>query len=160
TDVAFADAEAFLTQLSVRETGVSYRLPTADEWEFAARAESETRFIFGDEPTELHRYGNCENILEQDGFDGPAPVGTYQPNAWGLYDVHGNVAEWVQWPEGEEPSEDEEGNKLALRLGGSFESATSSCAFAHRSIVQAGNTSRQETGFRIVREIVSSEDEE
>ncbi len=150
TDVTIDDVSLFLTQLTSRDPDVVYRLPSEDEWEFAARAGSETSYHFGDQPTELHLYGNCSNYLGQDCFDGPAPVGSYKPNAWGLYDVHGNVAEWVDWPEDDGPRED---NK-ALRLGGSFKNAPSGCAFtATRWKVKADDETRKETGFRVVREI-------
>lgn len=66
------------------------RLPTGDEWEYAARAGSLTRFCWGDwiEPGDA-------NFDETPGF-GPFPVASLRPNPWGLYNVMGNVAEWVQ----------------------------------------------------------------
>ena len=160
TDVTPEDARAFLGKLEAREVEVTYRLPTDLEWELAARAGQKTTYFFGDDPAELHRFGNCKNPLASDGYEAPAPVGLYQPNDWGLYDVHGNVAEWVEWPEDAGPALDEDGQQLALRLGGSFDNALRYCSFlGSRSRVRADNGNRPDTGFRVVRVIAEDEDE-
>jgi len=71
------------------KTGKLYRLPTEAEWEYAARAGTSTAYSFGDETDDLGKYAWYVENAEK-----PQPVGLKQPNAWGLHDIYGNVAEW------------------------------------------------------------------
>lgn len=73
------------------KTGRFFRLPTEAEWEYACRAGASSRFAFGDDPSEANGYA----WLAGNSGDAIHPVGGREPNAWGLHDMHGNVAEWV-----------------------------------------------------------------
>ena len=90
--VTWHDVQEFIGKLNEKERGRTYRLPTEAEWEYACRAGTTTAYSFGDDPSQLGEYA-----WYGDNTGGTThPVGQLKPNAWGLYDMHGNVFEWVQ----------------------------------------------------------------
>ncbi len=110
--ISWMDAQAFIAWLNSLEEGTPYRLPTEAEWEYAACARGSVRGVSNARPADLqpaalHRVANYADrnfrafglpwadAIHSDGFAYTAPVGNLEPNAWGLYDMLGNVWEWV-----------------------------------------------------------------
>lgn len=142
-----------------------YRLPTEAEWEYASRAGTSTRFSFGDDPSQLHRFGNyCDRTCDRqwrdtahvDGYYHTSPIGSFASNPWGLFDMHGNLWEWCWdwWTPFEssaliDPLGPAAGNIKAER-GGCWEVGPDMCRQAYRHYVEP-DQKRSYLGFRIVR---------
>ena len=104
-NVSWDDAQGYIDWLNDK-TGGNFRLPSEAEWEYAARAGSTTKYHYGNSESQLCRYANhadsstdidWRNKACSDGVGiGTAAVGSYQPNSYGLYDMHGNVWEWTE----------------------------------------------------------------
>ena len=92
-NVSWNDAREYVGWLS-SQTGAEYRLPSEAEWEYAARAGSATKYSWGNEIGSNR--ANCSGDECGDQWAYTAPVGSFAPNAFGLYDMHGNVWEWVE----------------------------------------------------------------
>ncbi len=100
TNVSWEDCQEFIKKLNARTDG-GYRLPTEAEWEYVCRAGTTTAYSFGDKITPKDA-----NYLDSK-IDKPVAVGSYEPNAFGLYDMHGNVWEWCEDWGGEYPFAEE-----------------------------------------------------
>ena len=99
-NVSWYDAQKFIRKLNEMEKTKAYRLPTEDEWEYACRAGTKTRYSFGDDDSKLGEYAwyseNSGKGQEDHPLGTTHPVGKKKPNSWGLFDMHGNVLEWCQ----------------------------------------------------------------
>jgi formylglycine-generating enzyme required for sulfatase activity len=92
-NVSWDDAQGYVAWLS-RMTGKTYRLLSEAEWEYAARGGTQTAYFWGDEIGRNN--ADCDGCDSRWGGRQTAPVGSFAPNAFGLYDMHGNVLEWVE----------------------------------------------------------------
>jgi formylglycine-generating enzyme len=186
--VSWNDAVAFCEWLSKRE-GKKYRLPTEAEWEYACRAGTNTRFFFGNDPEDLVFYANAADadraespgnapialydrqgnktnaqipfpfLKRRDGYSWTSPVGKFRPNAFGLFDMHGNVLQWCSdWLDehyyekspGDDPKGPDTGTSRVMR-GGSFYLFPCALRCATRGRHEPSFRSFG-TGFRVVRE--------
>lgn len=173
-NVTWNDANA-LAQWLTKTEGAVYRLPTEAEWEYACRAGTRTRYFTGDDPRSLTGYANIFShetaplwpqwrqfaLSRNDGFVFTAPVGSFRPNPWGLYDMHGNAWEWVSDWYGEDyysnsPVDDPQGpaeGEVKVRRGGSWHT----WSFYARSAYRNWNTPETRytlLGMRLLRELI------
>ncbi|ASM48674.1 hypothetical protein PESP_a0420 [Pseudoalteromonas espejiana DSM 9414] len=137
--LTFNDAKAYAEWLS-GETGQQYRLPNEVEWEYAARAGTETEYPWGNEIGK--NLANCGWCGSEWSNKRAAPVGSFSPNAFGLYDTVGNVWEWTAKESGE--------SDVAVR-GGAWNFAPS-LARASTRLILAPDFRSNYIGFRLVRE--------
>ncbi len=168
-NVSWNDAVAFCDWLSRMEGG-TYRLPTEAEWEYACRGGTNTRYNCGDDPEGLARVGNVADaalaageplpgaIASSDGYAIASPVGSFKPNAFGLYDMHGNVWEWcADWYDvnyyGNSPPDDPQGpstGSARVARGGGWVDCAANCRSAsHGGISPSLRLYFQ--GFRVAR---------
>ncbi len=171
-NVSWNDAVAFCKWLS-RKEGRTYRLPTEAEWEYACRAGTTTAYYHGEDPEGLAAVGNVADetakekfsgwttISGRDGYIFTAPVARFRPNAFGLYDMHGNVWEWCSdWYDYEyyasSPSSDPLGPVTGflsrVYRGGAWDILPGGCRSAYRcaSYPEVRSYNR---GFRVARSL-------
>lgn len=165
--VSWFDSIQFLEKLNALNEGV-YRLPAEAEWEYACRAGSVTPYHWGkdiDCSRAMHgnsemKNGDCIPFVESRGWDpdGPARVKSYPPNAWGLYDMHGNMWEWCHDWFDKYPSiavtdpRGPDSGTWKVRRGGSWFGFGHSCRSANRAYAHPGSKFST-AGFRVVREV-------
>jgi formylglycine-generating enzyme required for sulfatase activity len=156
-NVTRKEAQEFIAKLNELDKEANFRLPTNTQWEYAARAGTKGSYSFNGSNDDLYRYGNCKSHGDRDdGYDGLAKVGSFKPNSWGLHDMYGNVAEWV----------DDSVISLVPTLaglatvpepryitrGGSFENSATNCNSVFQSLKKRDQQSAS-IGFRIIRDV-------
>jgi formylglycine-generating enzyme required for sulfatase activity len=163
-NVSWVEAQVFLQKLNslekAYENACIYRLPTEAEWEYAARAGTATSYFFGDDESKLKEYAW---FLANSGFE-THPAGLKKSNSWGLYDIYGNVGEWVQDEyhisyKGAPTDGRAWGNPLPsvsvpvrVRRGGGWNGNAGCCRSAER-LFAAQDRRLNSLGLRVVREI-------
>ena len=154
-NVSWDDAQSYVRWLSA-QTGKSYRLLSESEWEYVARAGTETAYSWGDS-IGVNR-ANCKGCSSAWDSTRTAPVGSFAANAWGVYDMHGNVWEWVQdcWkgdyedaPTDGSARESREGCSRVTR-GGSWSDSPRDLRSAKRDLWSTDFRS-YDLGFRVAR---------
>lgn len=163
SQVSWYNCQYFIKKLN-RATGETYRLPSEAEWEYACRAGTQSAYFWGNDiDCTMAMYGNhfvkinqCVDKVKAMGLkpDNPAPVKSYKPNPWGLYDMHGNVWEWCSdcFDKYIEPGD--RGNfecVRRVRRGGSWHSKPRSLRSANRAYAHPA-AKFSTTGFRLVKE--------
>jgi len=156
-NVSWTDATSFCEKLTAQEqaagrlpAGYAYRLPTEAEWEYACRAGTTTSYYTGDKESDLDEAGwysgNSEKMAH--------PVGQKKPNAWGLYDMHGNVWEWCwDWYGSygqaavKDPSGPHEGHFRVVRGGGWMRSLSASRSASRENHLESYRFAN--VGFRV-----------
>jgi formylglycine-generating enzyme required for sulfatase activity len=151
-NVSWNDINIFINLLNKKEGHNRYSLPTEAQWEYAARAGSETAYFFGNDPKELGNYAWYEDNSEEKTH----MIGQKKPNDWGLFDVLGNVREWTQdfFDENyysESPDADPEGpasGQNRVVRGGGYGAGPGGCRSGYRSGYSPDERIRS-VGFRL-----------
>jgi formylglycine-generating enzyme required for sulfatase activity len=158
--VSWQDAQAFIKKLNELEKTTKYRLPTEAQWEYAARAGTDTAFNTGKcISTDVADYNGSYALAGCPGGKSrrsTVKTSGFPPNPWGLCDMHGNVLEWTadwkgDYPKGRtsDPRGPEKGTQRVVR-GGSWQDSATYCRSAYRSSRDPGEKS-PDLGFRLVR---------
>lgn len=154
--VSWHDAQQFIQKLNEMENTTRYRLPTEAEWEYAARAGTQTAYSFAGDADRLDDYAWYDEGFTRGGTH---PVAMKKPNPWGLFDVHGNVWEWVQdwfapnYPTTQtcvDPKGPAQGDERVVR-GGSWHASATSWRTAFRKPYPPDYRGIS-IGFRVLRE--------
>lgn len=143
--VSAKDAEAYAAWLSA-QTGNTYRLPTEEEWEKAARAGQETIYPWGDDSPAESKKANYKGNGQ---FNGPSPIGSFESgkNAWGITDMAGNVWEWTSSARTSDPA-----STLRIVKGGSWMDGPTDLRISNSREVES-DKGYPDVGFRLIMEV-------
>jgi len=152
--VSWHDCQEFIKRLNAMEGKELYRLPRDAEWEYACLADSGNAYGFCDNDEELSQYA----WYDQNSGRKTHPVGQLNPNAWRLYDIHGNVWEWCQDWHGEHPPgavTEPEGLSPAFRVlrGGAWDTPAGDCRSHTRRRYSVAKGRFKNVGFRLAMTI-------
>ena len=162
--VDWEDAQAYVSWLS-GATGQEYRLLSEAEWEYVARAGTQTARYWGNSAEGQCQYANGDDadLSCPDDFENTAPVGLFQPNGFGLYDVLGNVWEWTAdcWigdysdAPNDGSARESDSNECSSRVirGGSWGNSPEFLRSANRGRPLAGREKHPRIGFRVARSV-------
>lgn len=174
-NVTWEDANAYAHWLS-QQTGMNYHLPSEAQWEFASRAGTSTTYFWGTDVNQACFYANVADTSAansnsdwlqvncEDGYQGLAPVGQFPPNPYGLYDIVGNVYEWVQdcYSDSYEVlakdgrAHENSFCRRRVARGGAWSSPSWELRASHRHSFPP-NERRNTLGFRVVRDLTPQE---
>ena len=155
--VSWDDVQEFVKRINEKEGADKYRLPSEAEWEYACRAGTQTRYSFGSDESKLNEYAWYSDNSDRKTHR----VGQKKPNYWGLYDMHGNVLEWVQdeWhdnyknaPSDGSAWEDGKDDSFRVNRGGGWGDNVGNCRSANRDGYYPGGGNFG-LGFRLLREL-------
>ncbi len=154
-NVSWDDAQDFIEKLNKKEGTTKYRLPSETEWEYAARAGTNTTYPFGNDESKLGEYA----WYDGNSIGKTHLIGQRKPNPWGLYDMHGNVWEWVQDTYHENYTDAPKDGSVwessghgRVNRGGAWNREAKFCRSAYRGWLNPGRRLNN-VGFRLVRSL-------
>jgi len=167
--VTWYDAVAYIKWLSL-QTGENYFLPSEAQWEYSARAGTQTNYWWGNKPGDklaqcgdcaaIHRCKDCKDVPLLD--DGTVLIGSFKANPFGLYDVHGNVMEWTadcanksnsNQPSNGSPRLDGDCTKHIIKDGSWWNNSRFIRSSVRGSAIEGSNYKSKHLGFRVARQV-------
>ena len=154
--ISWDEVQSFINELNKTDGEYIYRLPSEAEWEYACRAGTTTEFAFGNEVASHQANFNSKELYRKK----TTSVGSFKPNAWGLYDMHGNVWEWCSdifcdtykdAPDDGSPITAVQDENIRVLRGGSWAVNMLSCRSAYRGRAKQ-DLKRNCNGFRLARQ--------